>query len=169
MNSDPIADFRQALRTQYGATIEMLRRAIQACPDDLWDARKEGRPPFWHVAYHTIFFLDLYSGDSDEMHKAFRGQPFHTKNAQRLDKAPEPSYTRQQVEGYLETAARKALDAIEGLKPEDLQRRTAFQWLELTVAEMLLYNLRHVAHHVGQLNAVLRAGAGGAAEWIAKA
>ena len=34
---------------QFAAAIQMLRSAVEACPDDLWDERAYGTP-FWHLA-----------------------------------------------------------------------------------------------------------------------
>ena len=41
--------------------------------------------------------------------------------------------------------------------------------MNYTVLDILFYNFRHVQHHVGQLNLLLRERAGVAAEWIAQA
>jgi len=39
---------------QLAAAIQMIRSAIEACPDRLWDDRADGSP-FWHLAYHALF------------------------------------------------------------------------------------------------------------------
>jgi hypothetical protein len=44
---------RSELIGQYEATLDMLRDAIDKCPDALWDDRTEGTP-FWHTAYHAL-------------------------------------------------------------------------------------------------------------------
>jgi len=41
--------------------------------------------------------------------------------------------------------------------------------LEYSVLEILLYNLKHVQHHAGQLNLLLRQETGEAANWVADA
>lgn len=43
-----------ALKGQFHAALAMLKQAVENCPADLWD-RDEAGPPFWHVAYHTLF------------------------------------------------------------------------------------------------------------------
>jgi hypothetical protein len=50
--------WRSAIRQQFRAAIDMLANAIQACPDSVWS----GEPPraFWYIAFHTLFFLDMY-------------------------------------------------------------------------------------------------------------
>ena len=37
----------------------MLGNAIDACPDELW-RDKSRDPQFWYLAFHTLFYLDLY-------------------------------------------------------------------------------------------------------------
>jgi uncharacterized damage-inducible protein DinB len=39
----------------------------------------------------------------------------------------------------------------------------------MSVAELLLYNLRHVQHHAAQLNLMLRQTTGAAPRWVARA
>ncbi len=65
------AYWKDALWKQFGAAIEMFGNALTACPDKLWKAKmwKDSRLPpgfteFWYVAYHTLFWLDLYLSGS---------------------------------------------------------------------------------------------------------
>jgi uncharacterized damage-inducible protein DinB len=51
---------------------------------------------------------------------------------------------------------------------EKANRRCGFEWLDLSVAEMLLYNMRHVQHHAGQLNRILRQKIDSAPRWVRK-
>jgi hypothetical protein len=86
---------------QFGAAIDMLENALDACPDEVWGDRSR-RPEFWYVVYHTLFFLDFYPSDS-------------------------------------------------------------------SVAELWLYDLRHVQHHAAQLNLILRETTDSAPPWVGKA
>lgn len=74
------AVMRAAIGGQFGAAINTLREAIEHCPDSLWDDRTEGAP-FWQLAYHTLFCLDMYSTASL---KALRPARFHVEDAQFL-------------------------------------------------------------------------------------
>ena len=40
--------WRTIIGRQFAAAIQMLRSAVEACPDDLWDERAYGTP-FWHL------------------------------------------------------------------------------------------------------------------------
>ena len=55
----------------------MLRSAVEACPDDLWDDYAHGTP-FWHLAYHALFYADFYLFDDAE---AFQARDFHVDKA----------------------------------------------------------------------------------------
>ena len=48
---------------------------------------------------------------------------------------------------------------------EKARRRCGFEWLQLSEAELLLYNLRHV-HHAARLYLILRQTTDSAPGWV---
>ena len=65
--------WRTILWKQFGAAIDMLDNALVACPDSLWrqpvwhdPSVPSQRTEFWYVAYHALFWLDLYLFGSEE-------------------------------------------------------------------------------------------------------
>jgi len=59
--------------------------------------------------------------------------------------------------------------AIEALTDEQARRHCDFEWIDVSVAELMLYNLRHVQHHAAQLNLVLRQTIDSAPAWVRRA
>ena len=57
--------FGTFLWPQFGAAIDMLENAVLACPEEIWSDRAR-RPEYWYLAYHTLFWLDLYLTGSVE-------------------------------------------------------------------------------------------------------
>ena len=64
---------RAILWRQFGAAIDMLENAINACPDRVWG--DPSKPPqgssisgvgFWYVAYHTLFWFDFCLSESTD-------------------------------------------------------------------------------------------------------
>src|SRR5580658_6572041 len=55
------AFFKSILQAQFGAVIDMLENVMRACPDTLWTGSR-----FWHISYHTLFYLDLSLSDPAE-------------------------------------------------------------------------------------------------------
>ena len=46
---------RSVLKSQYHASLAMLRQALERCPEDLWYSQEQVNS-FWQTAYHTLFF-----------------------------------------------------------------------------------------------------------------
>jgi len=150
------------LRRQFEPTLEMLRRAIQECPDEVWDAQDE-EAPFWQQAYHTLFWLDLWLSDP---HEEFEPPSFHIRDAVALVKTPCQSFSREQIEGYLEEVYAKCGKFLDGLTLDALDQESTILGKTWTVADRLLGQLRHVQHHVGYMNGLLRRQTGSAPGWV---
>jgi hypothetical protein len=158
---------------QFGAAIDMLEDAILACPGAVWSNPSE-RPEwlsndvvgFWYVAYHALFFLDFYLSDSPEGFAP--PAPFNLDELDPAGLLPERPYTKEELQSYLEHGRRKCRAAIEGLTEQKARRRCGFNHLDLSVAELFLYNMRHVQHHAAQLNLILRRTTSSAPRWVAK-
>ena len=157
---------------QFAAAIQMLRSAVEACPDGLWDDRADGTP-FWHLAYHTLFFTDLYLSDSLE---TFQARDFHEDKAHFLPgdyrefggvvTTPEKAFTREQLLDYADHCLRKNDETFKKVTDERALERCGFSWYELNVGEFLLNNLRHTQHHTGQLIVLLRRRADIGIDWL---
>jgi hypothetical protein len=158
---------------QFGAAIDMLENALRLCPDDLWNVRLWNDPQqpsesseFWYIAYHASFWLDLYLSGAVE---GFAPPPPFTRDE--LDPAgryPERRYTRDELLAYLEHSRRKCQDTIQALTDEGASRRCKFPWGELSFAELLLDNMRHIQEHAAQLNLILGQTTGANPRWVAQ-
>jgi hypothetical protein len=160
------------LGRQFAAAIQMLRLAIEACPDELWDDRTDGSP-FWHLAYHALFYTDFYLSDDE---KTFEPRDFHGDKAHFLPgdykefggvvTTPDKAFTRDQLLDYADHCLRKSQATFEKLTDERALERCGFWWYELNLGEFLLNNLRHAQHHAGQLALLLRRRADVGIEWM---
>jgi hypothetical protein len=157
---------------QFAAAIQMIQLAIQACPDDLWDDRTGGSP-FWHLAYHSLFYTDFYLSENDKM---FKPMEFHEDKANFLPgdyqnfggvvATPEKVFTREQLLNYTDHCLCKCQEIFEKLSDKQALERCGFWWYELNVGEFLLNNLRHAQHHAGQLTLLLRRHADIGIDWL---
>ena len=142
-------NLKTSLWLQFGAAIDTLDDAIGLCPEHLWTAvvwpdEEDARyGHFWFIAYHTLFWLDLYlTGSSDGF---LPPAPF-IRGA-----LPDQPYTQDQVRAYLAHCREKCRATIEDLTAERAQQRCPFPWMEPTFLELQLYCMRHVMEHAGQL------------------
>jgi DinB superfamily len=150
---------------QFGASLDMLENAMRVCPDTVWGDRSQ-RPEFWYVVFHTLFFVDLYLSDSDVGFSP--PAPFTLDEMDERGLLPERVYSKQELQKYLDYGREKCRRTIAGMTEERANQRCGFDWLEITVAEALLYNMRHVQHHAGQLNLILRQKIDSAPRWVRK-
>lgn len=153
----------EVLRRHFEPTLEMLRRAIQACPDELWDGQDEGTA-FWQYAYHTLFWLDFWLSDSPE---GFTAPSFHTRDALlETGETPSVTFSREQIADYLEQVYTKCTAFFDGLTPDTLVQESEFFERMWAVGDRILGQIRHVQHHVGHMNCILNRKTGKAPGWI---
>jgi hypothetical protein len=159
---------------QFGASIDMLQNAIRACPEYLWSDGAEppkrdasGKVGFWYVAFHTLFFLDLSLFGSVEGFAP--PPPFTLDELDPSDRLPERIYTQDELLKYLEYCRGRCREALQALTEEDAVRKCRLPWVELNRGEFLLYNMRHVQHHTGQLNLMLSQAREAAPRWVKQA
>jgi hypothetical protein len=168
-SDDPL---RSALKSQYHASLAMLREAVERCPDALW--LDEGpKNAFWQVAYHTLFFTHLYLQPRVEAFRPWaqhRGGVQHEDGiagppdpASTLPLIPEP-YSKEQALAYwsvVDEMVDPAVDALDLASPE-----SGFYWYPISKLEHQLVNLRHVQHHLAQLADRLRAAEDIGVRWV---
>jgi hypothetical protein len=159
---------------QFGAAIDMLANALRACPDELWSEPLWNNPlerpeysHFWYLGYHTMFWLDLYLSGAVEGFAP--PAPFTLDELDPAGLLPERTYTKNELQAYHAHCRQKCQATIEALNDETAQRRCRFGWGEVSFAELLLYNMRHVQEHAAQLSLFLGQKAGSAAAWVPKA
>ena len=166
--------WRTIIWPQFGAAIDMLDNALRACPDQLWRDRlwnnQSERPEysqFWYIAYHALFWLDFYLSGSVE--GFVPPAPFTLDELDPAGLLPERPYSKDELQIYLEHGRKKCRATIEALTDEKARQRCRFAWGEMSFAELLLYNMRHVQEHATQLNLMLGQKIGSAPGWVTKA
>jgi hypothetical protein len=141
------------LTGQFEASICMLNECVRKCPREHWEG-KIANDSFRQVAYHTLFFVDLYLSPNEA---AFTLRDFHERGGdERLSTAPSTGLAKDETLVYLAICRQKALETLAAETAESLQRQSGFSWLPFTRGELHLSNIRHVQHHTGQLSAYLR-------------
>jgi hypothetical protein len=177
---DPL--WRTTLWQQFGATIDMLENALVACPTPLWKERLWRDPPdhllppefaeFWYIAYHTLFWLDLYLSGSREEEFA-PPAPFTRAELDPAGVPPERPYTKEELHAYLAATRRKCHAQLLRLPDERARQAVEYPWAQgqtVSFLELQLYNMRHVQEHAAQLNLFLGQNSiNGASAWVPRA
>lgn len=158
---------------QFGAAIDMLDNAVRACPDELWQERLYNEhtadprfAEFWYIAYHALFWLDFYLSDSAE---GFAPPAPFTLSEFEAGLLPDRLYTKAELQAYLELGRNKCLAKLATLTDALDPQQVRPDWPDMSVAELLLYNMRHVQEHATQLSLFLGQKVGSAPGWVGKA
>jgi len=161
------------IRDQFGAAMDMLGNALQACPDELWQARLYDEPEapgfaeFWNIGYHALFWLDFYLSESAE---GFAPPAPFTLSEFEEGMLPKRVYTKAELLTYLDFCRGKCRVRLETLTDAMLTMLTRIRsdWTGMTEAGLLLYNMRHVQEHAAQLSLFLGQQTGSAPGWVGK-
>ena len=159
--------WKTALWLQFGAAIDVFENALLACPDSLWKEQLWSEKPdhsqlpefaeFWYQTYHTLFWLDLYLSGSPEEDFA-PPAPFIWTEAGFVWVLPERPYTKEELHAYLTSLRQKCRTTLAALTDEQARQPCEYPWAEgqtVSFLELLLYTMRHVQEHAGQLSLFL--------------
>jgi hypothetical protein len=150
------------LRRHWEPTAEMLRRAIEACPEEVW-TQADGNLPVWEHAFHAVMWMDAWLRVAGEK---FEPAPFHCDAAVAMKPEAGPVVSREQMREYLKTVVTRRARFMEELTDAVLLEHDGVMGDRFTRADRLLGQIRHVQHHVGCMSAILRRRTGTGVDWV---
>jgi len=163
-------DIKEVITSQYHASLEMLKQAVEKCPDSLW-ADPEPRNKFWHIAFHALFYTHLYLQDSEkdfipwakhrELYNFMGPLPWPPHE---VPKIGEP-YSRGNVLEYIEFCQKEVEKRVPGL---NLDSESGFPWKPYKKLDLQIESIRHIQHHAGQLMDRLLTKQGISVDWVGK-
>jgi hypothetical protein len=159
--------WKTALWRQFGAALDMLENALEACPASLWTERLWNTPSpsefppqfaeFWYVTFHALVWLDLYLSGVPEEDFA-PPAPFAQGELDSVESSPERPYTKEELRAYFASTREKCRTTLVTLTDEQARRPVEYPWSEgqpISFLELQLYNMRHVQEHAAQLSLFL--------------
>jgi hypothetical protein len=168
--NEMLENFKTSTFNQYQATFDTFRQCIELGGTNNWNLII-GSYELGRCVFHALFFGDLYLNQGED---AFRGQAFHAEHAEIFEgyaelefgKEPGPAPNRDETILYLNYLCELAEKVIGAETEETLSKRAPYPWTEFSMAEMHLYNLRHLQHHAAQIGLRLRAECGIDVPWV---
>src|SRR5438067_11575555 len=132
--------FRPILTGQFEAALCMLNQCVAACREDHWEG-KIANGTFRWVAYHTLFFTDLYLSSGE---KSFVLRDLHARGGDEREPTMTVGLSKEESLAYVAICRQKAVETFATESIESLQAPSGFSWLPFSRGETHLYNLRHV-------------------------
>ncbi len=161
-------DIYRTVTSQFQAALSMMEQTVRTCPENVWDEADQANP-FWRVAYHALFFVNLYLQPTEHDLTLWEGA---REGYQFLGPTPWPPHTqpvadqpyrREEILAFIEFC-RAEVDRI--VPTIDLSAPSGFHWLPFDKMELQIYNIRHLQQHVGDLSTLLMAKANLEIDWI---
>jgi uncharacterized damage-inducible protein DinB len=153
---------KDVIVVNFERTLEMLARAIDDCPDDAWD-RPDEAISIWQYAYHCLLGLDVWVRQAGD---AFTPAPFHNAAGGRLLKGQGAVMTREQIAGYRDAVYARCRAVLESTSADDFAKEVDLRGFKVSLANLVLEQMRHIQHHVGSMHTQLRRHTGAAPQWV---
>jgi hypothetical protein len=147
-----------SIKSQYHASLEMLRQAVIKCPEPLWDDRSY-KNVFWNVAYHALFYTHLYLATTLQSFKPWSKGKAGTNEL----KEGQGPYSKAEILEYFEVIGQQVEEQIDALDPD---APSGFHWLPFNKVELQIYNIRHLQQHAGELFERLGVSNGIEVDWV---
>ena len=165
---------QEGLWRQFGASIDMLQNAISFCPESYFTTNKR----FYYLAYHCVLFLDYYLSIPPKDFSPIL--PFTIKDKEQRplesigDIVTDKIYSKEELIDYINKSRLKCKTLIESLSDNEKLNNRFTEGnqegdMDYPILEILLYNLRHTQHHIGQLNLIMRQDLHKHMEWAFRA
>jgi hypothetical protein len=147
-------DIKRVIKSQYHASLDMMKQVIMKCPDALWVSTMP-KNHYWRIVFHALFYTHLYlqptEGDFVRWSK-------HRDEGQFLGQLPWPPhaepkivkpYEKEELLEYLDFCQAEVEAKVNIL---DLGAASGFDWLPFDKTELQFYNIRHLQQHIGELS-----------------
>jgi hypothetical protein len=163
---------RAILKSQYHASLAMLRDAIERCPDEVW-THPGHKNAFWQLAYHVLYYTHLYLHVDEAAFRPWERHQGRVQSESALTGPPDPSstlpllpepYTRADVLAYWQLCDQMVDGAVDAFDLDD--PASGFWWYEMSKLEHQFINIRHIQHHAAQLADRLRSAADISIDWV---
>jgi hypothetical protein len=145
---------KDVLLSQYEASLGMLEDCVGQYDDGVWLDGENYSSAAWRIAYHVIFFANIYSCAKKRDIKAWAKETAYYQNLGKTAGAggkegkEKKVYSQDEMLEYLEHARKCIPDYLEGMIAEG---KCWPSWYSLSQFEFHLNNIRHIQHHTAQL------------------
>jgi uncharacterized damage-inducible protein DinB len=147
-----IDHIKKSLTSQFEASLCMVNQCVAACQPEYWEG-KIANDTFRQVAYHTLFFTDLYLSSNEQ---EFQLRELHSRGGDERGLTLSAGLSREETLSYVTICRQKMVESLAAETSDSLQGWSGFSWRKISRCELHIYNIRHIQHHAGQLSAYLR-------------
>ncbi|OGU32387.1 MAG: hypothetical protein A2057_03895 [Ignavibacteria bacterium GWA2_35_9] len=159
-DSTMLSEIKKSYSRQIGAAFKMLENVIENANDTTWTARINNMP-FWQICYHVLWFTDFYfhANEATFQTQSFDMEGIHNywvkPDSQMIENQKHP-ISKNNMKAYCKYVKQKANQFIQSINDTYFTSPSPFEWHGFPKIDLVDYNLRHLQHHVGQLDIAIR-------------
>jgi hypothetical protein len=146
----------EVLLGQYEAALKMLRQSVTICPDTHWQT-KVGHGTIRQDAYHALFWCSYYLTRHET---EYIPSDFHRRGGNELGPTISEGLEQQDTLAFIEDTHTRVVQTLAEETESTLSGESGFPSIfvrrPITRCELHVYNIRHLQHHVAQINLTLR-------------
>ena len=139
------------IERQFDPSFSMLEGIIDNCSKAIW-SQKNISPQFWQQVYHVLYGLDYWFSKSEQDFLPPEGSENLSPD---LGEISEKTADKEWMKNYLNEVRAKVENYLENIDDEQLLQVSPL-YKKWTNFDVLLDQLRHLQHHIGFLNLLLR-------------
>lgn len=159
-------NIRDALKGQFHGAMVMLKDAVEHYPDQLWAVDGDSRSG-WRVAYHALYFTQLYLLQSEQDFADVVWKKARPDAEDLWGGHPDvPPCTKAEILEYWDLVDSMIDRQIDILDLDTSE--SGFPWYSIGKLDHVIMNIRHLQEHVGQLRDRVF-NHGGDLGWVGKA
>jgi uncharacterized damage-inducible protein DinB len=149
------------LRRHFDPALQMVAELVDGCPASIWAAQTHGNP-FWQHVMHALIGAEFWFREASE---PFAPPDLGNGPVPDLDKIPSFELDRDSARSYLERIRARTETFFGSLDDRRLQSPSSI-YEKCTYADLILMQTRHMQHHVGYCNRLLRESGCATAKWL---
>lgn len=151
-------NLRAILKAHFCSTISMIDDLIESCPKDVWTSSEN---LVWKHVFHAICGIEFWFRTGD---MKFAEPLIRNDVTPDFDKHTSDYATKKEMKEYLNRNISFAQDFFASLT-EDSLSEPADVYKKITKLDVILMQIRHIQHHVGYCNSVIKNNGGTPAQW----
>jgi hypothetical protein len=142
------------LEKQYKKALHIFKHIISNYDDVIWNNDIDYKTPVWQIAYHAIFYTNIYCSATENDIQKWNKERENYNNHQKMyeirqkDKTLIIPYTKNEILEYIDFVETKIQIYLDKIKPEE---KCWPSWYDESQLEFHINNLRHLQHHIGEI------------------
>jgi uncharacterized damage-inducible protein DinB len=150
------------LKRQFELSWDMLDEVFEKCTGRIWRAEKIKPYSIARLMYHTVWWTQRYCRHKK---KVVELDPFNfgrEGDSVAIERMPDIAEMR----AYSNRVRKRIMKWLDSMEDSGLcESDGGFEHTGETIGERLVYSLKHIHHHLGQMNLLLRQSGKDAVEW----